>query len=187
MDVKTLCLGVLTLGEASGYDIKKYFECTFSHFYVAGFGSIYPALAELSQSGLVTCRMEPQRGRPDRKVYAITPAGRNAFAAALAEAYPTHRVRSEFLVLLYFAHLLPADRMAEIIDIRLAALAENIERCEQFLSAPETSSESPPGARFASGLGCAVMQAARHYLMQHRDAILSLGDTDDDSDLAGNS
>ena len=50
MDIKTLCLGVLTQGEASGYDIKKHFECVFSHFYVAGFGSIYPALTELARA-----------------------------------------------------------------------------------------------------------------------------------------
>jgi hypothetical protein len=55
MDVKTLCLGVLTEGNKSGYEIKRCFEEAFSHFFVAGFGSIYPALAELSRAGLVTC------------------------------------------------------------------------------------------------------------------------------------
>jgi len=39
MDVKTLCLGVLNRGEASGYEIKKQCEeGPFSHFYAAGFG-----------------------------------------------------------------------------------------------------------------------------------------------------
>ena len=45
VDVKTVCLGMLTDGEASGYDLKKHFESSFGHFFAAGYGSIYPALA----------------------------------------------------------------------------------------------------------------------------------------------
>ena len=40
MDVKTLCLGVLTLGDASGYEIRKQFEeGPFAHFFGASYGS----------------------------------------------------------------------------------------------------------------------------------------------------
>ena len=48
MDVKTVCLGMLSDGEASGYDLKKQFESSFGHFFAAGFGSIYPALSSLA-------------------------------------------------------------------------------------------------------------------------------------------
>jgi hypothetical protein len=41
MDVKTVCLGMLTDGEASGYDLKKFFESSFGHFFPAGYGSIH--------------------------------------------------------------------------------------------------------------------------------------------------
>ena len=59
MDVKILCLGVLSRGEASGYEIKKAFEeGPFSHFHQASFGSIYPALNALSAEGLVACRAQ---------------------------------------------------------------------------------------------------------------------------------
>ena len=75
MDVKTVCLGMLTEGPASGYDLKKEFESTFSHFFAAGYGSIYPALSALSESGLVDCEEIPQEGKPDRKVYRITDKG----------------------------------------------------------------------------------------------------------------
>jgi len=68
MDVKTVCLGMLTDGEASGYDLKKHFESTFGHFFAAGYGSIYPALSSMADEGLVECREIPQDGKPDRKV-----------------------------------------------------------------------------------------------------------------------
>ncbi|HEY3858944.1 MAG TPA: PadR family transcriptional regulator, partial [Gammaproteobacteria bacterium] len=59
MDVKDLCLGALTYGDATGYDLKKFFESTFSHCFLAGYGSIYPALAELTEEQLVVARTVP--------------------------------------------------------------------------------------------------------------------------------
>ena len=61
MNVRTLCLGILSVGEASGYEIKKEIEeGLFSHFIDASFGSIYPALTQLNAEGLVTLRAEEQ-------------------------------------------------------------------------------------------------------------------------------
>ena len=119
MDVKTLCLGVLTLRDMTGYEIKKHFEQSFAHFFVAGYGSIYPALSDLTRAGLVSCQDVAQAKRPDKKVYSITETGRAQLAAALAETPPRHKVRSEFLVLLYFAHLLSSERLAEVLDQRV--------------------------------------------------------------------
>ena len=77
MDARTLCLGALELGDASGYEIKKlYEEGDLSHFYAVGFGSIYPALTRLVDDGLAECFDQPQDKRPDKKVYALTEAGR---------------------------------------------------------------------------------------------------------------
>ncbi len=174
MDVKSLCLGVLSLGDACGYDIKKYFETTFSHFHGASYGSIYPALAELTSEGLVTWREEPQEGRPDRKVYAITHAGREAFNTTLSMTPPRHRVRSEFLVLLYFAHLMPPERLRAVLDQRMAELQASIDSCRRFLESPPCEGV-PPGALFATGLGHAVMSAAHEYLRTHRHAIEQAG------------
>ena len=54
MNVRTLCLGVLSLGEATGYEIKKLLESRFCHFYDASFGSIYPARTKLTGEGMVS-------------------------------------------------------------------------------------------------------------------------------------
>ncbi len=169
MDVKTLCLGVLTFGDMAGYDIKKYFEDAFSHFYVAGFGSIYPALKSLTEDGLVTCASVSQEGRPDKKVYHLTDAGRRKLEATLVATPPRHKVRSEFLVRMYFAHLLPPDRLA-------AVLAERIEEWEAILEALRGFEECPepmaPGVRFSLGYGLAVIGAAVNYVRSHRDELL---------------
>jgi PadR family transcriptional regulator AphA len=161
MDVKTLCLGLLSQAEASGYDLKKALESRFRHFFVAGYGSIYPALAELARLGLVECRNEPQDGRPDRKVYRVTAAGRARFTDRLRRINPQHRLRSEFLAVLYFAELLPAERRAELLADRLAQLRAVLVDIEQ---APHPDA---PGARFVAGFGAAVARAAADYIEQH--------------------
>ncbi len=112
MDVKTLCLGALTERDLTGYEIKQHFEEAYSHFFVAGYGSIYPALADLTRRGLVCCTSVPQEKRPDKKVYSLTQTGRDALIAELMATPPRHKVRSEFLVLMVFAHLLPPEKVA---------------------------------------------------------------------------
>lgn len=169
MDVKTLCLGILTFGDATGYDIKKYFEQALSHFFLAGYGSIYPALAELAAAGLVECQEIPGDGRPDKKLYRLTGAGREAFVAALAHTEPRHKVRSEFLVLLYFSHMLPRERLGEVLDRHLAEIDRLLELIEHTKS--EQGACTTDGIEFTCGLGRTLLEARRKYIRQNRHRI----------------
>ncbi len=118
MDAKTLCLGVLARGDASGYEIKKSVEKgPFAHIQAASFGSIYPALTKLSEEGLLACRAEHQDKRPDKKVYSITPAGRDALAARLMTPPAADRVSSDFLFILFFAQRLRPVLLTSITTI----------------------------------------------------------------------
>lgn len=171
MDIKTLCLGVLSLGEASGYEIKKFFEDGFSHFYVAGYGSIYPALAQLTKEGYVTCSAVEQEGRPAKKVYRVTPEGMALFRGELAQAHPVHKVRSDFLLQMVFAAFLPPERLEEILRLRLEDIRSEllyIESCMQ-------RTDSPEGARFAMGYAATLLQAGRDYIEENRTDIVASG------------
>ena len=51
--------------KASGYEIKKAFEQSFSHFQAASYGSIYPALAKLTEDsplGQIVPELSPRPG-----------------------------------------------------------------------------------------------------------------------------
>ncbi|MBM3531765.1 MAG: PadR family transcriptional regulator [Alphaproteobacteria bacterium] len=177
MDVRTFCLGVLSLGDATGYEIKKQAEDgPFSHFYKAGFGSIYPALARLAADGLIVGRDEAQAGKPDKRVYALTPAG----SAALADALTDHAtgvavrddIRSEFLFLMFFAHLMPAHRVARQIDAHIALYRECLGHIEERARDPECAHKLP-GHVFVRGVGLAVYRALHDYLRDNRDALLA--------------
>lgn len=166
MDVKTLCLGLLSLKEACGYELKKDIESIFKHFFAAGYGSIYPALADLAESGFVDCREEPQNARPVRKVYKITESGRRHFHNAMDTESPSHKLRSDFLVMMYFAEQLDADRLKHLLDERIQAFHDTTDHIERI--AESRSSKTPAGTRFVAGFGKAMAQAAALYIEEHR-------------------
>jgi PadR family transcriptional regulator AphA len=176
VDVKDLCLGALTHGDATGYDLKKFFESTFSHCYLAGYGSIYPALAELTEEKLVSARTVPGQAGPSRKVYHLTEAGRKAFLARLEATEPQHKVKSEFLVIMHFAHLLPPKRLDAVLDQHLTELQQKLALIEAYESA-RADKPSPSGAHFVCGFGKAVMGAAHDYILRHRHDLAGSGKT----------
>ena len=170
MDVKTVCLGMLTDGEASGYDLKKQFESSFGHFFAAGYGSIYPALSALADSGLVECRHVPQEGKPDRKVYRITDAGREQLLKQLDNPAPTHKLRSEFLATLCFAHLMSRDQVEKVLQSRATDIARYLEMFEEFENCG--MSDWPPGMQFVCGFGRAMTEAMQKYIEDNKDMLI---------------
>ncbi|MEM7430871.1 MAG: PadR family transcriptional regulator [Pseudomonadota bacterium] len=170
MDVKTVCLGMLTDGEASGYDLKKHFESSFGHFFSAGYGSIYPALASLAEKNFVSCECVPQEGKPDRKVYRITEKGREKLQAELAKPNPSHRVRSEFLATMCFAHLMEPEQLRTVLENRIAEIETYEEMFDEFEATCMKS--TPHGMGFTVGMGRAVMTAMKNYIEAHGDQLI---------------
>jgi len=169
MDTKSLCLGALSIGEASGYEIKKMFEeGAFRHFYDAGYGSIYPALKKLLDEGLVTCVEMEQEGRPAKKVYSLTEAGRDALKVSLKQAPARDRVRSDSLVMMFFAHLIEPGHRAAVLDAYIDYYRISIDCIENT-----ACDDHPFGHQFVSGLGYAICQAAIDYLEENKEFLLS--------------
>ena len=164
MDAKMLCLAVLTQGDASGYEIKKALEePPLGHFQDTGFGSIYPALTRLTEDGLVEGTAMAQEKRPDKKVYAITAAGREALVAALLEPPAPDRFRSDFLITLFLGHLLPTPYLSAMVDRRIAYYEEQIARMEGCCL-----DDRPAGQQLVHGFGLAIYRAAAGYLRENR-------------------
>jgi PadR family transcriptional regulator, regulatory protein AphA len=168
MNVRTLCLGVLTVGEASGYEIKKEIEeGLFSHFIEASFGSIYPALTQLASEGLVTVRAEEQTGRPDKKVYALNDAGRLALSRAISVLPGKDKFKSEFLFQMLMQQLISPELKLAAIDKQMADVREDLARIAEC-----RGTEQPmAGAHFVAGYGEAVLNAAVAYLEQQRSLL----------------
>ncbi len=170
MDVKTVCLGMLTGGSASGYDLKKQFESSFGHFFAAGYGSIYPALSSLAEQGLVDCEEIPQDGKPDRKVYRINDQGWQFLKEALTKTDPCHKVRSEFLAMMCFADLMEPETIEAVLDNRLA----DIERYKELFRhiEDEHSEHWSRGMEFVLGFGKAIAAAMEQYVNENRGLLV---------------
>ena len=104
-------LGMIALGERTGYDIKRTVEHSTAFFWGASFGQIYPELARLERAGLIS---GSSRGTRRRKEYEITAAGRRALREWLASPEPqAFAFRSEGLLKAFFGDLAPTeDRLA---------------------------------------------------------------------------
>lgn len=180
MDVKHLCLGVLTMGDATGYDIKKHFEESFRHFFSAGYGSIYPALAELNKKGWVTCHEQAQEKLPDKKIYSVTDSGKKAFVDALSRTAPRHKVRSPFMAMMYFAHLLPPERLRDALEERLVEIEMIMDSLTKFEG--QTFDERP-GIAFTIGYGNHMLSAMSEYIRNSGAELMNRVSTSVDVDV----
>jgi len=168
MNTSHLCLGILSLGAASGYEIKKAIEQTFSHFQATSYGSIYPALAKLTEQGLVSFHEEIQQKRPNKKVFTLTGAGREHFFQTLMTAEPTEQFRSDFLFLMMFAHLLPGDQISAQLERQTSHLQSELSILERIIDECQTLT---PGMRFTLEYGIAANRALLQ-LMHNRSTSL---------------
>lgn len=167
MDVRTVCLGMLTLGDASGYQIQKLVKCgCFKLFFDASYGSIYPALTKLTAEDFVTCTTESQDGKPDKKIYSITPEGRLEFIRSLSQEPAPDKFRSDFMARMLFSDLLLPGELSTLIDARVARHDEIIKELDRLLA-----TELPSGEEFVIRYGRAMHEAASKFISENRHLV----------------
>jgi PadR family transcriptional regulator AphA len=125
-------LGFLMQGPMHGYDLHESVEEELSEVWYMGMSNIYGALKRLERSGYVEFTLIPQEGRPSRKVYQITPAGKQSFLDWLRQPVSSMReVRVEFLAKLYFFCVLGADGVNDLVAAQETVCQERVEQLEQ--------------------------------------------------------
>lgn len=173
MSVRSLCLAILSFGDATGYEIRKEStEGRFSYFDDASFGSIYPALARLEAEGLVTVREEPQAGKPARKVYSITPAGREEFISTLCEPQAPDTFKSPFLLIALNAAHLPPEVLRRALERRKAQVVEEL----RHLTGDEDNPCQHAGSNWTRDYGIACMNFTLRYLEDHGEALIKIAE-----------
>jgi PadR family transcriptional regulator AphA len=139
-------LGFLDVEPLSGYDLKtRRFSATSGNFWTADQAQIYRTLERLSESGMAKARSQRQQGKPDRKVFAITEAGRNSLTDWLAHAHDLPAYRDPFLVQLMFAATLPDDLLIDVLTARRQAHQRALDAVRVSLA--RTAREAPRDAR----------------------------------------
>lgn len=180
MNVRTICLAILYDGEATGYEIRKLsVEGEYSYFIDASYGSIYPALVKLEAETLVTSRVEIQDGKPAKKIYAITDAGRTSFINSLFEKLGEDEYRSEFLLFARFASELPASLVEQRLNERLEQIDKALAEFKRL-----REKHSHPADVWIIEYGRTCMASARDYIHAHRGQLIALARPDSDAAAA---
>ena len=140
-------LALLAKEPAHGYELRNLLEQTFGQAYPSpNIGQIYVTLQRLERDGLVRSQDVVQATRPNKRVYELTPAGRDAVAAWLEEPSDGPRVRDDFFMKLALSTLAGADDRMSLINrqrrhylnlmrglSRLAATTDHANRIAQLL------------------------------------------------------
>lgn len=103
-------LGLLARRPLTGWEVLKRFNRSIIFFWHAKRSQIYAELGRMEHLGLVTSRLVTQDGRPNKRHYTITPAGRAALCAWLDRPTPVEPVKDELLLRTFFAESLPPAR-----------------------------------------------------------------------------
>ena len=167
MNTRELCLGALHLCDASGYEIKQLFENAYRHFQKVSYGSIYPALKQLLNDELVTCDTHAADGKPDKKVYTLTEAGREAFAVTLSNTRPTEQHQSNFQLLMLFSRFLTPEHMGHVLDTYTEQIHANHAELE-VLTSPEIIGKLSPEALMTIQYGKAMTTAQLAFITENR-------------------
>lgn len=126
-------MGFLSTEESTGYDLKtRCFDRLASHYWTADQAQIYRTLDRLEQQGLVSSKLQIQRGRPDRNVYRLTEAGRENLDGWLEDHHPAPPNRDPFLIQIAFADHLSDSATLELLS---RAREEHQRRLETLRSA----------------------------------------------------
>ncbi|HKM35926.1 MAG TPA: PadR family transcriptional regulator [Lachnospiraceae bacterium] len=94
-------LGLLSHEPLTGYDIKKRIDESLSFFWNGSYGSIYPTLSKLTESGYVIKNEANDNGR-DKLMYSITDAGKDVLLKWLKGPVIKDELRYETLLKLFF-------------------------------------------------------------------------------------
>lgn len=126
MSLKHALLGFLNYGPHTGYELKKVFDVSVSHFWNAELSQIYPTLKAMEHEGLVEMNVELQKDRPNRKVYSITEDGRRELLDWLAKPAEPDQIREALLIKVWFGSSLRKDQIISVLEKRAAELRERL-------------------------------------------------------------
>jgi DNA-binding PadR family transcriptional regulator len=147
-------LGFLHEGPMSGWDLVATAQSRIGDFWSLTQSQVYRELATMAADGLVEAQ---ERGRRDRRPYAITDAGRAAFTAWVSREPEPETIRFPLLLTIMFGRHVPAEQLATVVARHKEAHAARLAAYEQI------DAELPPGAAEAEPYAVATLAFGLAY------------------------
>jgi PadR family transcriptional regulator AphA len=161
MSLRYFILGLLTQGPMSGYDIRQFPSNLDWLIGSPSCGSIYPALRQLLEDGLVRVAVDIRQDRPPRKVYSITQTGQCALQEWLEEPVACSTLK-RFLMQLMAAGSLSWPDLIRHLQQRRSVVIGRQSRLQQMSESMDQGEN--PGPQLALDCALAVGQAELAWL-----------------------
>jgi DNA-binding PadR family transcriptional regulator len=123
-------LGFLDYRPMTGYDLKKFFDQSVAHFWSTTQSHIYKALDQLEKDRLIESQVIPQVGKPNRKQYQITEAGRKELRRWVSTPLSVEAKREAWLIQVFFAHRLTNQEITSLFEDRIERLRTSLLQCK---------------------------------------------------------
>ena len=130
MPLSHAILGFLEYQPMTGYDLKKFFDQSITHFWSATQSHIYKALETLEKDGFVESQIIQGEGKPNRKQYQITDAGRIELRRWVSTPLPVEIHREPWLIQIFFSHGISNEEIVVLFEKRIEALRECLSQCQ---------------------------------------------------------
>ena len=132
-DTEYAVLGLLTLGERSGYELDKLTRRSIGYFWRPAKSKIYAILPRLVDRGLARATAVVQEKRPDKQLYAITPAGERALRVWLHSSDPVGvAARDGLLLKLFFGGHADRAALKDQVAARRRLASEKLAELEEI-------------------------------------------------------
>jgi DNA-binding PadR family transcriptional regulator len=132
MSLRDAVLAALLEGESSGYDLAKGFDASVANFWMATPQQLYRELDRLAEHGLIQARLVHQERRPNKRMFSLTSAGRDAIREFTAKAPKPSVIRDELLVKVQAADAGDGSAVREFVVERLQWATAKLQRYERL-------------------------------------------------------
>lgn len=154
-------LGLLTLHTMTVYEIKKALERGVSLFYSASFGSINAAVDKMLAKGWISGQEAVENGR-NKRIFHLTPAGRQAFQDWLASEIEAEKVKDPALTRLYFMGFSDAQERIHVLETHIQNLRQTLEQLK-FIHQQTAHLQIPPEMQTTTKFQLLTLQYGRDF------------------------
>ncbi len=124
---RLLLLGLLKSQEQHGYQLMDFIDRNLANLTTLKKPTVYYELKRMEEQELVAVRLEQDEGRPPRRIYSLTPAGEEAFAALLRESLTdSDPLGSASLTGLMFLDWLPPGEACRLLTEKVDGLKNHL-------------------------------------------------------------
>jgi len=116
MSLPHALLGLINYRPSTGYELRATFSESVQFFWNATLPQIYRTLNQMESQGWLTVKVEPQEGKPSRKVYSITDEGRRELTRWLFSKPDVMPERNPLLIKVFFGRMVHPEALTKIIE-----------------------------------------------------------------------